>query len=161
MWRTALGEPAAGQPLLDEGQLYVPLASGALVKVDLQSGAASTRLQFSQPISGPVALLDGTHLVVHFFTILFEYLPGIAQFQVVQREPAEIVARIVPAPDCDRPAIERKVREDVARATHGTLAVRFEYVQDIPLSPSMKRRFVISDVRPASSSSAAGAAAAR
>lgn len=64
LWRQALEEPASGQPLLDEGQLYVPLASGALVKVDLQSGAASTRLQFSQPISGPVALLDRTHLVV-------------------------------------------------------------------------------------------------
>jgi len=64
IWRSELGEPAAGQPLLDEGQLYVPLASGALVKVDLQSGAASTRLQFSQSVSGPVALLDGTHLVV-------------------------------------------------------------------------------------------------
>ncbi|MFO1095746.1 MAG: PQQ-binding-like beta-propeller repeat protein [Planctomycetaceae bacterium] len=64
MWRQPLGEPVAGTPLLDEGQLYVPLRSGALVKVDLQSGAASTRLQFSQSISGPVALLDRTHLVV-------------------------------------------------------------------------------------------------
>lgn len=64
MWRQELGEPVRGLPLLDEGQLYVPLASGALVKVDLQSGSASTRLTLSQPISGPVALLDGKHLVV-------------------------------------------------------------------------------------------------
>lgn len=64
MWRQPLGEPVAGQPLLDEGQLYVPTRSGSLFKIDLQSGAASTRVQFSQSISGPVALLDRTHLVV-------------------------------------------------------------------------------------------------
>lgn len=64
IWRQPLGEPVAGEPLLDEGQLYVPTRSGSLFKVDLQSGTASTRVQFSQPISGPVALLDRTHLVV-------------------------------------------------------------------------------------------------
>ncbi|MBL8848870.1 MAG: PQQ-binding-like beta-propeller repeat protein [Planctomycetaceae bacterium] len=64
LWRQTLGEPASGPPLLDEGQLYVPLLSGALVKVDLQSGAASTRVQFSQSISAPVALTNGSHLVV-------------------------------------------------------------------------------------------------
>lgn len=64
LWRQALDEPVSGTPLLDEGQLYVPLASGALAKVDLQSGAVSSRVQFSQPITAPVALLDRTHLVV-------------------------------------------------------------------------------------------------
>lgn len=64
IWRLPLDEAVAGQPLLDEGQLYVPTEGGALYKVDLQTGSASTRLTFSQPITGPVALRNGSHLVV-------------------------------------------------------------------------------------------------
>jgi phenylacetate-CoA ligase len=89
---------------------------------------------------------DGTYLVVHFFTILFEYIPEIRQFQIVQRTKDGITARIVPAPTYDRKAVEVKVRDAISKATHGSLHVDFEYVDAIPLSPSLKRRFVISEI---------------
>lgn len=64
IWRQSIDEPVSGEPLIDEGQIYVPTRGGALYKVDLQTGTASTRLQFSQEITGPVPLTDGNHLVV-------------------------------------------------------------------------------------------------
>jgi hypothetical protein len=99
---------------------------------------------------------DGTYLVVHFFTILFEYLPEVRQFQVVQRRPDKIIAKVVRAKGYDAPRIERHIRDAVAKATNGSLSVEFEYVEDIPLSPSLKRRFVISELMkaPFSTSSA-------
>jgi phenylacetate-CoA ligase len=99
---------------------------------------------------------DGSALVVHFFTILFEYLEGIRQFQVVQRVPDRIVIRIVPENGFDRAAAETRIREDIARATHGSLGIDYDYVEDIPLSPSLKRRLVISEVLPAPLSVASG-----
>ncbi len=92
---------------------------------------------------------DGSALVVHFFTILFEYLDGIEQFQIVQDEPDRIVAHIVRKADYDRSSVETKVRGDVAEVTHGTLAVEFEYPDHIPTAASNKRRLVISNLRDA------------
>jgi phenylacetate-CoA ligase len=89
---------------------------------------------------------DGTYLVVHFFTILFEYIPEILQFQIVQRTRERITARIVAAASYDRRAVEAKIESAIANATHGSLGVDFEYVDAIPLSPSLKRRLVISEV---------------
>lgn len=90
---------------------------------------------------------DGSALVVHFFTILFEYLSGIEQFQITQDEPDRIVARIVRRPDFDQNAVEAKVRHDVAEATGRTLAVDFAYPDIIPTAASNKRRLVISNLR--------------
>jgi len=98
---------------------------------------------------------DGSCLVVHFFTILFEYIPEILQFQVVQRVPERIIARIVRTPEYDEARTERRIREAIAKATHGTLSVDFEYVEEIPLSRSRKRRFVVSEIRSAPLAAAA------
>lgn len=92
---------------------------------------------------------DGSALVVHFFTILFEHLSGIRQFQVIQSDSDRITARLAVTPDYDRAATEQRVREAVAGACAGTLAVDFDYVPEIPLSPSNKRRLVISELRAA------------
>lgn len=93
---------------------------------------------------------DGSALVVHFFTILFEHLPGIRQFQIRQRAPERITVRLVtdgaPGTPGTPGIIEPAVRDAVARATAGSLAVDFEYVDDIPLAPSRKRRLVISEL---------------
>jgi len=89
---------------------------------------------------------DGTYLVVHFFTILFEYFPEILQFQIIQRRRDRILARIVATPAYEPRDVEVRVRDAVARASNGSLAVDFEYVSDIPLSRSMKRRLVISEI---------------
>ncbi|MEM6796537.1 MAG: hypothetical protein AAF725_21375 [Acidobacteriota bacterium] len=90
---------------------------------------------------------DGSALVVHFFTILFEYLPNIRHFQIVQRQPNRLIARIVRLPDFDRSATEEEVRRAVAEATSNTLGVDFDYPDEIPLARSNKRRLVISELR--------------
>lgn len=64
VWRQPLEERAAGHPLLFEGQIYLPTEAGSLYKIDLESGAVSTRLRFSQPITGPVTTDDDDHIVV-------------------------------------------------------------------------------------------------
>jgi len=89
---------------------------------------------------------NGSALVVHFFTILFEYLSGIRQFQIVQSVPDRILARIVTTEDYTKEATEAKIRDAVSRVTDGSLAVEFEYVSDIPVSRSNKRRFVVSSL---------------
>jgi len=91
---------------------------------------------------------DGSALVVHFFTILFEHLKGIRQFQIVQRERSTIEARIVVGDGYDRQETEAAIRRAVAGATHGSLGVGFDYVDDIGVSGSGKRRFVVSEMAP-------------
>lgn len=65
VWRQPLGESVSGDILEHDGQLYVPTLGNHLYKIDLQSGLASTRLTFSQPVySPPVLTRDGQHLIV-------------------------------------------------------------------------------------------------
>lgn len=65
VWRQALGEAVSGEILVHDGQLYVPTLGNHLYKIDLQTGLATTRLTFSQPVySPPVLTRDGLHLVV-------------------------------------------------------------------------------------------------
>lgn len=65
VWRQALGEAVSGSILAHDGQLYVPTLGNHLYKIDLQSGLATTRLTFSQPVYAPPVLTrDGQHLIV-------------------------------------------------------------------------------------------------
>ena len=97
-------------------------------------------------VSDVVRAPDGSVLVVHFFTILFEHLRGIAQFQVVQRQPDRLLVRLVLGEGAETSTIETAVREALTEATEGTLQADFEYPDDIPLAPSRKRRLVICEL---------------
>jgi phenylacetate-CoA ligase len=79
------------------------------------------------------------------FAILFEHLEGIQQFQVRQQVSDRIRIEIV-RDSSYRTATEARIRDAVVRATHGSLGVEFQYVQNIPLSRSGKRRFVVSEI---------------
>lgn len=91
---------------------------------------------------------DGTALVVHYFTILFEHLDGIGQFQVVQDEPDALRVRLVITDPDLVTANEQSIRRQIGEVTNGSLDVTFEYPDDIPLAPSGKRRLVVSQVHP-------------
>ncbi len=56
VWRQALGERATGQPLIEEGKVYVSTVGGVLLKLDLEAGTILSSLTFSQPISGPTVI---------------------------------------------------------------------------------------------------------
>ena len=74
VWRQALGDRVRGVPLVDDGKVYVTIASGTLLKIDLNAGTILSSLTFSQPVSGPTTISpppaadgstsDETHLVV-------------------------------------------------------------------------------------------------
>ena len=64
VWRQPIEGRATGEPLLFEGQIYLPTEDGSLYKIDLESGSISTRLKFSQSITGPAITAEGERLVV-------------------------------------------------------------------------------------------------
>jgi hypothetical protein len=67
------------------------------------------------------------------------------------------VAKVVRTEGYEGPRVETKIRDSIAKVTNGSLAVDFEYVDDIPLSRSLKRRFVISELMNAPFSTAPAA----
>ncbi len=63
-WRQVL-EPAAGPPLVVEGQIYLPTVEGSLYRIDADSGRITSRLKFPQRLfAPPLAMADGKHILV-------------------------------------------------------------------------------------------------
>ncbi len=63
-WRQVI-EPAAGPPLVVEGQIYLPTVEGFLYRIDADSGRITSRLKFPQRLfAPPLALADGQHILV-------------------------------------------------------------------------------------------------
>lgn len=92
---------------------------------------------------------DGKFLIVHFFTAIFEFQEGIEQFQVIQRELDEIEIKIV-----KNDKFTKKDMDNIGKAIKEgggeRLKVCFNFVDNIPLERSGKRRFVISKITPRS-----------
>ncbi|MHC4877656.1 MAG: outer membrane protein assembly factor BamB family protein [Planctomycetota bacterium] len=64
-WRQTLDEPVSGEPLIHNGQVYLPTLGNHLYKIELESGTATSRLTFSQPVYSPPALTrDQEYLVI-------------------------------------------------------------------------------------------------
>lgn len=87
----------------------------------------------------------GNRLIVHFFTGIMEHFPEVAEFQVRQTAVDALVLRIVPGqgftPDTSA-AILKRIR-DLGAADMKT---EVELVDEIPLTPAGKRRFVIREM---------------
>ncbi|MBC7817545.1 MAG: PQQ-binding-like beta-propeller repeat protein, partial [Planctomycetaceae bacterium] len=63
-WRQVI-EPAAGPPLVVEGQIYLPTLDGFLYRIDADSGRITSRLKFPQRLfAPPLAMADGQHILV-------------------------------------------------------------------------------------------------
>ena len=63
-WRQVI-EPAAGPPLVVEGQIYLPTVEGSLYRIDADSGRITSRLKFPQRLfAPPLAMADGKHILV-------------------------------------------------------------------------------------------------
>lgn len=89
----------------------------------------------------------GNRLIVHFFTGILEYFPEIDTFQVVQEHPEEIMLRLVPTASFTPEVVDRalaKLRERGA----ADMRINVELVNEIPLPPTGKRRFVINRLQP-------------
>jgi phenylacetate-CoA ligase len=86
---------------------------------------------------------SGNRLIVHFFTGICEHFPEINSFQVTQEELGSVVMRIVPTKEFSADSTVRiisKLREKGA----SDMRIDVELVSEIPVSPSGKRRFVLS-----------------
>lgn len=85
---------------------------------------------------------SGNRLIVHYFTGILEYFSAIDSFQVIQYEPDAIILRIVPTQSFSDETATQVV--DLLKA-HGAedLRIDIELVDNIPLTPGGKRRFVI------------------
>lgn len=63
-WRQVI-EPAAGPPLVVQGQIYLPTLEGYLYRIDADSGRITSRLKFPQRLfAPPLAMADGQHILV-------------------------------------------------------------------------------------------------
>ena len=82
---------------------------------------------------------------MHFFTGILEYFPEIDSFQVVQETLDTMVVRIVPTKQFSLESRERIVSALREKGATGIL-IQIELVDEIPLTPGGKRRFVISKV---------------
>jgi phenylacetate-CoA ligase len=92
-----------------------------------------------------IVMPDGRSIGGYFWTYLSRVVPGIKQFQVEQRDRRRIVYRIVPGPEWknESPAtLAATVKEQVGPGVD----VSFDIVDEIPLSPAGKFKFIVSSV---------------
>ena len=88
---------------------------------------------------------DGRRVGGFFWTWLSRAVPGIARFQVEQRDRAGVIMRIVPGQSWrsnHAAVLEAKIRE----ACGADFGVSVETVEEIPLTRSGKSRFIVSRV---------------
>jgi phenylacetate-coenzyme A ligase PaaK-like adenylate-forming protein len=94
---------------------------------------------------------DGNRLIVQFFVGVLEHFSEIDMFQVVQEKVDSMLIKVVPTKGFTKElenTIVRQLQEKGAR-----LRIDIETVKEIPVSPSGKRRFIISDVLKSNNSS--------
>jgi phenylacetate-CoA ligase len=89
---------------------------------------------------------SGNRLIVHFFTGILEHFSAIDSFQVVQTTPSEIVLKILPYITITEEQIRQIIKILKEKGTD-MLEIKVEIVEEIPLPPSGKHKFVISHIR--------------
>ena len=85
----------------------------------------------------------GDRLIVHFFTQLFEMIPEISQFQIIQSSLSQLIINYVQG-DGFHEGILKKIELQINEKCLFKFEIKFNEVIEIPLEKSNKRRFVIS-----------------
>lgn len=88
---------------------------------------------------------DGRFLHGQLFTHLVVFEDGVRNYQIRQLEPAKIKVSLVIDDPYDRSS-EVRLRQGIRKYMGGEVEVEFAYVDKIPLTPSGKHRWIISDV---------------
>jgi phenylacetate-CoA ligase len=152
--RVVLGQP--GRVIVTDlhnfGMPFIRYANGDVACYDTEPCPCGRGLPILRYVDGRevdiVSLADGRRLTGLYFVHFFKDFPYIRYFQVEQPTRDELVVRIVPAEGASRESMhgfEPKLLNDL-----GAIELRTEFVESIPLTPSGKRRIVISHTRPAS-----------
>lgn len=90
---------------------------------------------------------SGNRLIVHFFTGILDKFEEIHSFQVVQKELSAALIRVA-TPDggpLSAVAVQR-IKSALQRRGMSDMRIDIEQVAEIPVSPSGKRRFIISEL---------------
>lgn len=90
----------------------------------------------------------GNRLIVHFFTGILEHFPQIDSFQILQEDTNAINLKIVPRENPDI-LLKEKIISALQAKGIDDLQVNIDWVDEIPLTPAGKRRFIISSISPA------------
>lgn len=134
----------------DLANLYMPFLryrTGDLAVPTARTCSCKRGLPLLDRIEGrtfdAVVSADGKSAGGFFWTYLSRAVPGIRQFQIEQRDRGGVVFRIVPGPEWKdeyRAALEKKIKENMGEG----FSVSFDLVQEIPLTPAGKFRFISS-----------------
>lgn len=142
---TAYGNRAFGLLRYDTEDLVVPSA---------EAGCPCGRAgRLIERITGRIEdfVIDAAGNLLGRLDHLFKDAHGVREAQLVQREPGEVIVRIVPV-GAPTPALEQPIRaEATLRFAPGT-RLRFEYVERLEKTAAGKTRFVVSHVRSAAGS---------
>jgi len=90
---------------------------------------------------------SGNRLIVHYFTGILEHFREIESFQVIQDEIESVRLRVVPTSWYGSDT-EKSIISALKEKGATDLRIDIELVDEIPLPPSQKRRFVISKIAP-------------
>ena len=89
---------------------------------------------------------SGDFIVVEFFVILFEYIQGVDQFQVIQERIDHLTVKIVKNMSFTDNDLNH-IKNEIQKRAGSEVNIEINFVNEIPLSGiSGKRRFVISNV---------------
>lgn len=91
---------------------------------------------------------NGTQLIVHSFTGVFEYFPEIKQFQVVQQRKSELLIRYIPDSGF-RQDVLLIIEEKLNKMANEKLNLSFVQVEEILPSKSGKPQIIINEITPA------------
>lgn len=89
---------------------------------------------------------SGNRLIVHFFTGIMEHFTEVDSFQVVQTHPDQMIIKILPRSEPSE-SLTSRVVSAIHQKGAEDMKIMVEYVDEIPLPPSGKHRFVISEIK--------------
>jgi len=102
-----------------------------------------------EPIEGRISEIITTPAGHRIASLLFAYIlrmeQSVALYQVLQEVRDRITIKVVPGPGFQETVL-RRVESQILEACKNDLKIGFEIVDDIPLGPGGKRRFVVSTV---------------
>jgi len=138
--------------ITDLANLYMPFVryrTGDLAVPTLRRCACGRGSSLLDRIEGRVfnvvVTAEGRSAGGAFWTYLSRFVPGIKQFQIEQRDRHGVIFRIVRGPEWKEEyahSLERKIKDNLGNG----FRVDFEFVDDVPLTPAGKFRFVWSKI---------------
>jgi phenylacetate-CoA ligase len=88
---------------------------------------------------------NGRFISGTYWTILFKTVDGIRQFQLIQEGVDSLSIKLIIEPSFQKTALDTLV-ERIKESCGAAMRVRFDFVNDIPLTKAGKRKFIISKI---------------